>query len=445
MEKIFLSFRSSDTQEATRSIYQSLSHEFGKDSLFYFPESNFAGDRFVDKIFTALRQSTIFIAIIGREYVTAKDDEGNIRIFNESDLVRKELAYALKNKMTVIPILVGNTPFPKTQQLPPDIQSLLDIDFQNIDFNKGYDYGIRLLKENIYRTSNFKQTQTSKTFLSYLGIGLGTLLFAGFAYYVIDAFGILNPREIKTAESTAVDTLANDTGVLDNPIAQPPPQKEKPTAEKTATANEAQSSIENQKSEKRKSSSNPAVNAQGLGSMDNGNTNRAAKQAIVVEQQAAAKPAAANYYLSDLPYEVGVLQCSDASIWDFSKTLSNFFNSNKKSSSHQIFNAQFKADFLAQINAGNYSGLKKAGAADKLTCIYLMTQDLEKSINPASGLTILKLNARISRVDLQSYTSTEFAFSSTANGTSENAAIKQLEKRFTLDLLKRKMNEKICL
>ncbi len=57
---------------------------------------------FVSEIDVAVRSCDVLLAIIGRDWLDAKDAEGHRRLDNPEDFVRIEIATALKNKVRVI-------------------------------------------------------------------------------------------------------------------------------------------------------------------------------------------------------------------------------------------------------------------------------------------------------------------------------------------------------
>jgi hypothetical protein len=57
--------------------------------------------------------------------LSIRDEKGR-RLDNPRDVVRREIATALKQKKRVIPVLVGRASIPKSQDLPDEISTLFD-------------------------------------------------------------------------------------------------------------------------------------------------------------------------------------------------------------------------------------------------------------------------------------------------------------------------------
>jgi hypothetical protein len=60
----------------------------------------------------------VFLAVIGPNWLDAKDDDGRRRFDNPDDFVTIEIAEALARKIRVIPVLVDGARMPKTTNCP---------------------------------------------------------------------------------------------------------------------------------------------------------------------------------------------------------------------------------------------------------------------------------------------------------------------------------------
>jgi hypothetical protein len=76
--------------------------------------------------------------VIGKDWLHARDDEGNRQLEQPDDFVRLEIETALKRNIRVIPILVDGTRMPQRDELPDSIKALArrnDRDIWNARFN----------------------------------------------------------------------------------------------------------------------------------------------------------------------------------------------------------------------------------------------------------------------------------------------------------------------
>src|SRR6267154_2007772 len=65
------------------------------------------------------------LALIGPGWLDAKDAAGNRRLESATDLVRQEIAAALKRNIPVTPVLLQGAQMPPSERLPDDIKDLV--------------------------------------------------------------------------------------------------------------------------------------------------------------------------------------------------------------------------------------------------------------------------------------------------------------------------------
>ena len=85
-----------------------------------------AGVKFPSVLEKRLSECKVMLALIGPDWLNARDEAGNRRLDNPDDWVRLEIARALQRNITVIPVRVNGTPLPTRASLPDDIRGLLD-------------------------------------------------------------------------------------------------------------------------------------------------------------------------------------------------------------------------------------------------------------------------------------------------------------------------------
>jgi pterin-4a-carbinolamine dehydratase len=94
--------------------------------VFMDTESIRIADDWPQRIESALRSSTLLIAVIGPSWLRISDEDGRRRIDKEDDWVRNEIRYALENGITVLPILLSKTALPKRSALPDCLGKMAD-------------------------------------------------------------------------------------------------------------------------------------------------------------------------------------------------------------------------------------------------------------------------------------------------------------------------------
>src|SRR5579884_1368780 len=139
MPKISISYRRADSEAMTGRIFDRLIAHYGKDAIFRDIDDIPPGIDFRVHINETLLRTNILLAIVGPGWLGAAQG-GLERIQEESDPVRVEVETALRRRVPIIPVLIGNTQMPNSEQLPP---SLKDFAFRNavkVDTGQDFDY-----------------------------------------------------------------------------------------------------------------------------------------------------------------------------------------------------------------------------------------------------------------------------------------------------------------
>ena len=121
---IFLCYRREDSPSDTGRLHDRLTAVYGKDAVFMDIDSVPFGVDFVDHINEQLTACAVMLVVIGRSWATATDGKGRRRLDQPDDLVRTEVAEALRRKIPVVPVLVQNAAMPASEELPVDIRLL---------------------------------------------------------------------------------------------------------------------------------------------------------------------------------------------------------------------------------------------------------------------------------------------------------------------------------
>ena len=124
MASIFISYRREDTIAYAGRLYDRLHSHFGRMyQVFMDLDTIPPGADFIETIQRTVGSCHVLIAVIGRQWLTAVDNQGRLRLHNPEDFVRQEIQAALDRNIRVIPILVGGARMPTSQDLPPELAS----------------------------------------------------------------------------------------------------------------------------------------------------------------------------------------------------------------------------------------------------------------------------------------------------------------------------------
>ena len=124
MGSIFLSYRREDSEGQAGRLYDDLVAVFGSDSVFMDVAAIQPGRDFRKSIDQSLNSCGVFLSLIGKSWLTAKDTSGQRRLDDPADFVRIETGAALKRDIPVVPVLVQGASAPKPDQLPDDLKEL---------------------------------------------------------------------------------------------------------------------------------------------------------------------------------------------------------------------------------------------------------------------------------------------------------------------------------
>ncbi len=121
--EIFISYRRADSSGFTISLYKDLNQSF-RNKVFKDIENIPIGSNFLQEIRSNLEGCSIVIVVIGKQWLSIADKDGNKRLFDENDFVNLEVATALQLGKTVIPVLVDGAVMPSEEELPDNLKQL---------------------------------------------------------------------------------------------------------------------------------------------------------------------------------------------------------------------------------------------------------------------------------------------------------------------------------
>jgi WD40 repeat protein len=154
--KVFISYRRDDSAGQAGRIQDRLEREFGRDLLFMDVDAIPLGMNFVKVLHEEVAKCGVLLAVIGPNWLDARDEDGNRRLDNPTDFVRLEIAAALQRDIPVIPILLDGARVPKAAQLPKDLEELAlrnGLDVRHASFHYDMDKLVGGLKGQLGQTA----------------------------------------------------------------------------------------------------------------------------------------------------------------------------------------------------------------------------------------------------------------------------------------------------
>ncbi len=152
MRKIFISYRRDDSADVTGRINDRLCDKFGDSAVFTDVDSIPIGVDFREHLAQQVGKCDVLLAVIGRTWISVKDENGRRRLDLPTDFVRTEIETALDRNIPVVPLLAHGVTMPMIANgLPESIKAL---EFRNAravradpDFHKDMDRLINGLEE----------------------------------------------------------------------------------------------------------------------------------------------------------------------------------------------------------------------------------------------------------------------------------------------------------
>jgi hypothetical protein len=136
MPGIFISYRRDDSLWCAGRLFDRLSDTFGAGRVFIDVESLHPAEHFSVAVHRRIESSDIVLVLIGAHWLSVTDSAGRRRLDDPRDLVRAEIAAAVKLERPIIPILVEGARRPEPDDLPEDIRGLCESTFFELEHAK---------------------------------------------------------------------------------------------------------------------------------------------------------------------------------------------------------------------------------------------------------------------------------------------------------------------
>jgi hypothetical protein len=126
-KKIFISYRRSDSQWPADRLKQVIAAHVPDPArdIFMDVDNIPLGVNFVDYLDAQVKQCDVLVALIGQGWLNAMTPgESARRLDDPKDIVRNEIAIALKRGIPVVPVLLDGVAMPTAGELPADLSEL---------------------------------------------------------------------------------------------------------------------------------------------------------------------------------------------------------------------------------------------------------------------------------------------------------------------------------
>jgi hypothetical protein len=123
--KIFINYRRDDSIGTAGRLHDRLAQAFGRKNLFMDVDHIPAGVDFVEYLNSQLAACNVFLAVIGPNWLDAKNNDGCRRLHDPGDYVTIEISAALARNIRVIPVLIDGARLPDARELPEPLKPLV--------------------------------------------------------------------------------------------------------------------------------------------------------------------------------------------------------------------------------------------------------------------------------------------------------------------------------
>jgi len=163
---IFLSYRRADSQDVVGRMYDRLISHFPIERVFRDLDSLRIGESFPEALADAVSNAKVALVVIGPNWATVRDSEGDLRLNNPADFVRVEVEKALAAGIPVVPILVTHATMPKEAELPPTLRPLVTRHAAPVRPDPDFGPDMERLIGNLARLLEYKDHNTDQPFSS---------------------------------------------------------------------------------------------------------------------------------------------------------------------------------------------------------------------------------------------------------------------------------------
>lgn len=175
--KLFISYRRSDARGVAGRLSDTLGAYFGDDRVFRDIENIAGGADFGDVIKQNLQTADAVIVLIGPDWLSVQNADGQRRLDDPKDWVAEEIAVAIQMHKPIFPVLVEGAPMPRAEELPDKLKPLTRYNALSISDDRWKSDVLRLGK-----TISFEIPSASERKLYWLNMAISFALFAALSY-----------------------------------------------------------------------------------------------------------------------------------------------------------------------------------------------------------------------------------------------------------------------
>jgi hypothetical protein len=121
---IFINYRRDDSGHFAGRLHDRMEKAFGSHKLFMDVDNIPVGRDFTEYLKSQVAACDAMLSIIGPNWLSATDENGQRRVNNPNDFVVIEIATALARDIPVVPVLIDGARMPRESELPDSLKPL---------------------------------------------------------------------------------------------------------------------------------------------------------------------------------------------------------------------------------------------------------------------------------------------------------------------------------
>ncbi len=127
MRRIFICYRRNESEHAAGALGRDLRTRYGPERVFRDKEDIAGGESWKRKVLAEIDRDAALLVLVSRDWADSRDEQGRRRIEREDDPIRMEIADGLRDRATIIPLLVESAPMPRADQLPEELREFAEL------------------------------------------------------------------------------------------------------------------------------------------------------------------------------------------------------------------------------------------------------------------------------------------------------------------------------
>ena len=126
---VFISYRHKDSSQIVQRLIEKLKINHPSVEVFLDIPKLITGERFTEQLREAITEADVFVLLIGAYWLSA---EGLARLNETDDIVRREIVWAIRKYIPMVPVLLEDAHMPIPNQLPEVLHPIVELHAQRL-------------------------------------------------------------------------------------------------------------------------------------------------------------------------------------------------------------------------------------------------------------------------------------------------------------------------